>query len=152
MLRLMNGTELIKTVAPGGQFSLPNGDVVSPAYAGWSHGPYSLVSYTPPPEPPPSAQQLRQDMQLSFAQLLIGLVTEGWITQTEGRNWLAGNLPSAVSAMIDAMPTAQQFVAYARAVSPSVVNRLDPIVVAMGQMQGKTDEELDVFFQTYSVV
>lgn len=149
MLHLMNGNELIRIVAPGGQFTLPNGDVVSPAYAGWSEGDYSLVTYTAPPEEPPTAEELRAGMQLSFAQLLIGLVTEEWITQTEGRGWLAGTLPTAVETMINALPAEQQFIAYARAIAPSVVNRLDPIVVAMGQMQSKTDAELDDFFSTY---
>ena len=36
------------------------------------------VASPPPPEPVPD---------LSFGQMLIGLVAEGWITATEGRAW-----------------------------------------------------------------
>ena len=61
MLNLMEGEAVVKTVAPGGQFSLPNGDVVSPAYAGWSNGEYTLVEAPvvppTPPVPPTKAEQ-----------------------------------------------------------------------------------------------
>jgi hypothetical protein len=50
MLKLMNGEQFVKDVVAGARFSLPSGDVVSPAYAGWESGDYMLVQ--PPPEPP----------------------------------------------------------------------------------------------------
>lgn len=43
MLKLINDGKLVMLVRPGSQFSLPTGDVVSPAYAGWSSRGYSLV-------------------------------------------------------------------------------------------------------------
>lgn len=92
----------------------------------------------------------RQGMRLSFAQLLIGLVTEGWITEAEGEAWLAGTLPAAVLALIDTLPAAQQFAAKARAARPSVVVRSDPLVTDLGAAQGKTAAELDAFFTTYA--
>lgn len=87
---------------------------------------------------------------LSFAQLLIGLVTEGWITEAEGGGWLVGTLPDPVLAVIATLPTAQQFAAKARAIRPSTVVRADPLVIALGVAQGKTTEEIDDFFYAYS--
>ena len=94
----------------------------------------------------------RAGMQLSFAQLLIGLVAEGWITEAEGEAWLAGTLPAGVLALIATLPQAAQFPARARAVAPSYVVRLDPLVVALAQAQGKSDTQLDTFFLTYAQV
>jgi len=154
MLDLYQGETKITTVAPGARFTLPNGDVVSPAYVGWTSGDFSLVAA---PEPtPPTAEELldaaRASMQLSFAQMLIGLVSEEWITEAEGEAWLTGTTPAAVTALIDTLPVNQRFAAKARAVRPSIVLRTDPLVGALATMQGKTAEELDTFFTTYAQV
>lgn len=87
---------------------------------------------------------------ISFAQLLIGLVAEAWITEAEGEAWLAGTLPSAVLALIGSLPQDQQFAAKARAVRPSVVLRSDPLVVSMGAAAGKTGADIDMFFRYYA--
>ena len=151
MLDLYQGETKITTVAPGARFTLPNGDVVSPAYAGWISGVFSLVA-----APGPTAEELldaaRASMQLSFAQMLIGLVAEQWVTEAEGEAWLTGTTPAAVTALIDTLPANQRFAAKARAVRPSVVMRTDPLVIALATMQGKTAEELDAFFTTYAQV
>ena len=89
---------------------------------------------------------------LSFAQLLIGLVSESWITEAEGEAWLAGTLPFNVLLVIDGLPADQRFPAKARALRPSEVLRLDPLVIGMGAAAGKTDVEIDAFFTTYSSV
>lgn len=89
---------------------------------------------------------------ISFAQLVIGLVTEQWITETEGTAWLQGVLPAAVETLITSLPQEQQFIARARASRPSEILRDDPLVVSLGAAQGKTEEELDDFFRTYSGV
>ena len=100
--------------------------------------------------PPPAPLSVPQS--LTFAQLLIGLVTEAWITEAEGEAWLAGVLPAQVTALIATLPVEQQFAAKARAARPSEVLRMDPFVVSMGAAHGKTPEELDQFFRTYSGV
>jgi hypothetical protein len=89
---------------------------------------------------------------LSFAQLLIGLVTEQWITEAEGNAWLAGTLPNAVLLVIDSLPAEQRFAAKARALRPSQVLRSDPLVASMGAAAGKTAAEIDTFFLTYAQV
>jgi len=89
---------------------------------------------------------------LSFPQLLIGLVTEQWITEADGDAWLTGTLPSAVLGVISSLPSEMQFPAKARALRPSVVVRADPLVAALAAYEGKTPEELDEFFLTYSQV
>ena len=96
------------------------------------------------PPPPPL-----QTTQITFAQLLIGLVAEGWITEAEGEAWLTGTPPAPVIALIGQLPQAQRFAAKARAIRPSIVLRSDPLVIALGTMQGKTPAQLDAFFNTY---
>lgn len=103
----------------------------------------SVTVEQPPAAPTPD---------LSFAQLLIGLVTEGWITEADGDGWLTGTLPAAVTAVIDTLPVEQRFAAKARALRPSAVLRADPLVAAMGAAAGKTSAEIDTFFTTYSGV
>lgn len=97
-----------------------------------------------PPVPVPQS--------ITFAQLLIGLVTEAWITEAEGDAWLAGTLPTAVNTVIAALPVEQRFAAKARALRPSEVLRADPMVIAMGAAAEKTPEEIDDFFRTYAGV
>ena len=92
----------------------------------------------------------RDRMKLTFAQLLIGLVTEGWITEAEGEAWLTGTLPAPVLSLIATLPAEQQFPAKARALRPSEVLRNDSLVASLGAAQGKTPEQLDTFFQTYA--
>lgn len=105
-------------------------------------GPLDIADEPPAPVP----------QSISFAQLLIGLVTEAWITEAEGEAWLAGTLPGAVLLVIDGLPANQRFAAKARALRPSEVLRSDPLVAAMGTAAGKTEAEIDAFFQTYAGV
>ncbi len=94
--------------------------------------------------------QARRMMSMSFAQLLIGLVSEAWITEADGEAWLAGTLPAPVLLVIDGLPADQRFAAKARALRPSEVVRTDPLVVAMGVAAGKNESQIDAFFTTYS--
>lgn len=89
---------------------------------------------------------------ISFAQLIIGLVSEQWISRQEGEAWLQGVLPAPVQMLINTLPENQQFVAIARATRPSVVMRNDPLVTTLASLQQKTPEDLDQFFITYSGV
>jgi hypothetical protein len=113
----------------------------------------STLPHVPPSQEDIDAAALaaaRSSMTLSFAQLLIGLVTEGWISEADGEAWLIGTLPAPVLALIASLPTAQQFAAKARAIRPSEVLRQDTLVVALGSYTGKTEAEIDTFFRTYA--
>ncbi len=91
-------------------------------------------------------------LKITFAQLLIGLVAEGWISEADGEGWLTGTLPAPVLALISTLPAQHRFAAKARATRPSEVLRRDPLVEMLGAAQGKTAEQLDAFFATYSQV
>jgi hypothetical protein len=106
-----------------------------------STGPLTVGAPIPAPVP-----------DLSFAQLMIGLVSEGWITTAEGEAWLTGTLPAPVLTLIGTLPAGQQFPAKARALRPTIVERTDPLVSALGAAQGKTAAQLDDFFQTYAAI
>lgn len=120
-------------------------EVPDDIFAGFTQNEDGTFS-APPPAPPPVPTSL------SFAQLLIGLVSEQWISEFEGEQWLQGVLPPQVTTLIETLPPEQQFAAKARASRPSEVLRADPMVVALGAAQGKTPEELDQFFRTYAGV
>lgn len=100
----------------------------------------------------PRKAEPHEVVKMTFAQLLIGLVSEGWITEEEGDGWLAGTLPAPVLGLISSLPARVRFAAKARAIRPSEVLRRDPLVEMLGAAQGKTAQELDVFFATYSQV
>lgn len=155
MLVLKYNDTKVADVVEGSQFNLLDGSVVSPAYSGWANEDGYKLEEAPAPTSPSAEEvllQQRQVMSLSFAQLLIGLVTESWITEAEGEAWLAGTLPAAVLALIATLPSDQQFAAKARALQPSIVLRLDPLAISLGAAQDKTPEEMDTFFQTYANV
>jgi len=94
----------------------------------------------------------RATATISFPQLLIGLVAEGWITEAEGLAWNAKVLPAAVTAVIASLPQGMQFAATTRALNPSIVERSNPLVSAIGAAASKSEADLDLFFQTYAAV
>lgn len=154
MLNLIDkGTQqIISTVAVGSWVTLPNGDLVSPAMDGWENDDFVMVA-VPAPEPPTPEQILeaeRANMKLSFAQLMIGLVAEGWLAQADAEGWLAGTLPPQVLATINLLPDENQFPAKARAIRPSEILRTDPLVSMMALAQGRSPNEIDAFFKTYA--
>lgn len=124
----------------------PDGATAVPARpdAHWNWDGQGWVEGAPLPAPVPD--------EITFAQLLIGLVTEQWISEFEGEQWLQGVLPPQVTTLIESLPQNQQFAAKARASRPSAVLRMDPLVVQMGAAQNKTPEEIDQFFRTYAGV
>lgn len=105
------------------------------------------AGYTPPPEGPAPVPN-----ELSFPQLIAGLVAEGWITKNEGKAWVRGTLPAIVQGLIDSLPENQQMLAEARAIAPSVILRNDPLVTALGNLAGRTSEQIDDLFRNYSVL
>lgn len=98
------------------------------------------------------AEPDRQNMKLTFAQLLIGLVAQGWLSESDGELWLSGTLPRPIELLIETFPAEHRFVAKARALRPSEVVRLDPLVEALAIANGKSAEDIDQFFGVYATV
>lgn len=98
----------------------------------------------------PDPALARARMVLTFPQLLIGLVAEGWLGEAEGEAWLAGTPPAAALALVERLPEEQRFAAKVRLTKPTAFARLDPLVVGLAALAGKTDGDLDVFFKTYA--
>lgn len=88
---------------------------------------------------------------LSFSQLVIGMVVTAQITEAEGEAWLTGNgLPQAMADLIAQLPVEDQFIARARALRPTVIERNDPLAIQLTQINGGTSEDMDAFFITFS--
>jgi hypothetical protein len=109
-------------------------------------GEQDVIPFTPEeiaarPTPPPPVLPY-----LTFAQLLIALVSLGWITEAEGEAWLAGVLPAAVVALIDTLPQAERFAAKARAIRPSIIDPNDRLVNALCASRNMTEQEKLQFF------
>lgn len=105
--------------------------------------------YPAPTKPAVDPGIVREKLKLSFAQLLIGLVSEAFITEQEGDAWLRGVLPQPVLDVIDTLPEYQRFAARAKATIPSEVLRSDPLVWSLADKRGMTPEQLDLFFMKY---
>jgi hypothetical protein len=58
-------------------------------------------------------------------------------------------LPQAVTDLISALPEQQRFAARARALRPTHIRRLDPLVIALAEAEGRTKEDLDGFFREF---
>lgn len=142
---------------PGGCVTVEPPQIPDGKLAKWEGGEWTLVDQPAPPEPEPepepTIEELRARMSLSFAQLLIGLVTEQWLTATEARAWRDRvALPQAVLDAIAELPAEVQFAAETRAMAPSEIRRIDPLVDMMRVAVNKTPEQLDEFFNMYSGV
>lgn len=101
----------------------------------------------------------RAQMRLSFAQFLMGLVEQGWISTAEHGAWLSGSgLPAAVAAALATIPetapdgTMPRLRAQTRALRPSVVERGNDLLALMAHLRGATPEQLDDFFRVYAAV
>lgn len=123
---------------------------LEPGHADWEvqSARSGILPYDAPPPPDPVAAS-RALAELSLAQTIVGLVTEGWLSELDGDKWLAGELPVIVQAMILQLPASQRFLARARALRASVVKRDNPLVNHMAASRGKTPAEIDAFFDTY---
>jgi hypothetical protein len=155
MLELKHNGVFVQTLRAGGWFTLPNGDRVSPAYAGWENEEgYTLTEATIKEKPKMSEQEAleawRAEAELSFAQFLIGLVSEKLITEAQGNAWLSGTLPTPVLNLITSLPETARFGIRARAVQPEVIRRNSPLVDIMATALARAPEQLDQFFAKYN--
>lgn len=113
-----------------------------------------IAPYAPPKGLPEAAilERERADMSMSFSQLLIGLVTMGWITEAEGEAWLQRQLPQSIIDLIETLPVEQRFAAKARALQPTSIQRDNTLLGAMAVAKGVTPVQMDTFFRTFSAI
>lgn len=91
---------------------------------------YNGESFSPPTEAFQWERMLpnRKAMKLSFSQFLVGLVTEGWISEEEGDAWTEGTLPSSIVTMIQTLPVEQQFAVRTHAKRMTEIARTDTLI------------------------
>ncbi|MDP2062400.1 MAG: hypothetical protein Q8J98_04760 [Phaeovulum sp.] len=160
MLELRQDGLALALVPEGGWVTLPNGDRVSPAVAGWSNADgFALVAA---PEaaaealslPEPTAEERRAALPpLSRRQVFIGLVASGLATAQEVLAISAsGTVPAVIEAAFAAMPEPQQSYARITLAEFTVAQRLDPTTLLLQAAAGLTDAELDAFFVEFAKV
>jgi hypothetical protein len=137
---IQNGT--VQNVAVAESALASNWIESETAGIGWTWD--AVTGFTPQALPAP------QITSMSFVQLIIGLVSEEWITEAEGDGWLVGTLPTLVSTLIASLPGGQRFSVKARALRFTVADLDDPIVQGLAAAQGKS-AQLPAFFNTYGV-
>ena len=93
------------------------------------------------PGPPPVPHEA------SRRQILTALGIKGWITMDEAEAALAtGAKPAAVLAVINSLPEEQRFPARMKWAGFQHAYRTDAMVLALAQVEGKTDAEIDDLF------
>lgn len=87
---------------------------------------------------------------ISSRQLLIGLMTESVITESEAIEAArTGAVPAAIQAVFDKLPSgAERAAAAITWAKMSVVERNHPLVDALAAANGMSDADVDAFFQT----
>lgn len=96
--------------------------------------------------PPAGPLTLADLPPVSHAQMIAALILSEIITREEGVEWIKGNLPAAVQAMIAALPPEEAVIAELRAIRPTSVVPTDPMVAALAAAQGKTEDDLIALF------
>lgn len=133
MLVLMKGSEEIQLVSEGGRFILANGDVVSPAFEGWSSGEYLLVPHTPAPPPQTDPAEAlaaeRAAMQCSRFQAKAALLSAGLLPQVEVE--IAAADPMTQLAWLEAVE----------------YRRNSPTILALAAALDLSDEQVDDLFR-----
>lgn len=83
---------------------------------------------------------------VSLAQIVTILIEDGLLTEAEGTAWMAGILPTAVSTLIDGLPSDQRVYARLRAARPTDVRATDPLILALAAgMQADEAAVIDWF-------
>lgn len=160
VLELRQDGLAIALVPEGGWVTLPNGDRVSPALAGWSNADGLSLVAVPEAQaealalPEPTAEERRAALPaLSRRQVFIGLVVSGLATAEEVLAISAtGTIPAVIEAAFAAMPEPQQSYARITFAEFTVAQRLDPTTLLLQAAAGLTDADLDAFFVEFSAV
>lgn len=89
MLDLMQNGKFVKSVQEGGQFTMPNGDIVSPAYAGWTNNSFTLLERQPPDPAAPTQAEQETARQAAFAAEADPLFFQWQAGEATEVEWLA---------------------------------------------------------------
>lgn len=111
------------------------------------------AKFTAPADAAPDLSALRASMTMTRRQVIIGMVSEGLISEAEGIALAAtGAAPAAVEAMIATLPANEQAGARITLAAFTVAYRLDPMTAIFQQAGGMTDAQMDAFFTAYAAV
>lgn len=112
---------------------------------GWIWNGQNLASPPTPPLPVPA--------QITRLQLLLGLTRAGLITSAEGEDAAAGiRIPSLIVSVFNALPSDQAVAARIRWNAMTVCERANPLVAAVAAASGKTSQEMDDLFRSWSLL
>lgn len=143
MLNLQKDGKIIAGVREGGRFTLPNGDVVSPALEGWrNEDGYEMVK-APVPEPvEPTIEDWRATAKTTRTRFVLAAKAAGLLSPEDALLAAKGGWPEAFSDALEGLPvdpTDAQIV-WAAA---SEVHRNDPVLMALGAHLELSEEQLD---------
>lgn len=94
----------------------------------------------------PDLARRRATMRVSFRQLVLGLLRDGWIDAAAAEAWATRSaIPAPLLAVMDTMPESDRPAARITALTMAEAHRLDPLLVAAAgaAMPTATPEERD---------
>jgi hypothetical protein len=101
MLELRHNGNLIQSIPSGGWLTLPNGDYVSPAVAGWSNEAGFALTEAPPPPQPTAAEALAAARAAMICTPLQGKLTLGEAAWSAVEAWRDASATWAQRQIID---------------------------------------------------
>ncbi|UYO50340.1 hypothetical protein KQX64_07130 [Rhodopseudomonas palustris] len=153
LIRKADGAPLAWWEVIPARIDTPEGDVIFGASEGWEGGAYKIVPEGREFADPPDIDPVLPAPMITRKQLIIGLLTDGFITPEEA---MAAAQTGAVPAVIQEIYDAQisDPVEKAKAVvtwaSMRDVLRRDPLTLLIQQDRGMTDAEVDVMWNRWA--
>jgi hypothetical protein len=101
------------------------------------------------PEPPPTTPVLQP---LTRRQLFIALHRLGLINSEEAVGAVKGEVPALIEGIFSSMPEPQQTDARITFASFNIANRMDPLVILLGQTVNLTSQQMDEIWKNFLFV
>lgn len=102
------------------------------------------AAYEPPPEPVPAT--------ITPRQLILGLLSDGHITEAEAEAWTQGTLPAAVETVLATLPATEAVVARISLRTMREVRRDDPLTATIAAHAGIDDAGVDDAFRRWAAL
>ena len=134
-----NGVVVQVQSDPGGGF-IAAPDYVVPGYL-YDGG------FRTPPEPAPPVP-----VSITPRQLWLGLLADGYITETEAEAASLGTLPAALDAAIAGLPAAERAAARISLRTMQEARRDDPLTDMLAATRGLTDADVDDAFRRWAAL